>query len=236
MKWTLITGAAKGLGKEIALHLAQNGYSVVIHYRKSLEEAKKVRSSCVDFGVKAEIIQGDFKDFKETVKFVKNYLEKFPDTQNLINNVGNYFIGSVLNTPAEVWQDIFFTNLHLPFLLSNLLAKPIINEKGSIINIGVAGLNGNRSDLYSSAYTSAKSALLQLTKSLAREMAERGVRVNMISPGYLENSVDLREQTNIPIGHPTSLTEIAKFVAFLLNPQNSSIIGQNIEIAGGVRL
>lgn len=236
MKWTLITGSAKGLGRACALHLARLGYPLVLHYRKSQAEAAELKRACLSLGANVELLQGDFTDSSTTLEFVKTYLRKYPKTKNLINNIGNYYLGTTLNTPYTVWEEIFFTNLHVPFLLSKALASSIIEEKGSILNIGVAGLQNKSADLYSSAYTMAKGALRQFTASLAKELAPSQVRVNMVSPGYLENSIDLTADVEIPIGKPTSLEEAANLIAYLLDDNNNTITGQNIEIAGGVRL
>ncbi|MGK5594222.1 MAG: SDR family oxidoreductase [Parachlamydiaceae bacterium] len=236
MAWTLITGGSKGLGQQAAQLLAQKGYSLVIHYRSNEKEAKQTVEICRSHGVEAEHIQGDFKTTDDITRFIEVYLARFPDTKHLINNVGSYFLGSTLKTPLTRWNEIFLTNLHLPFLLCNRLAPSIKTLQGTIMMIGVAGLGSSRADTYSSAYTIAKAALLQMTKSLAKELLGTA-RVNMISPGYLENAVDLPEDlAKLPLKRPTSLKEAAELIAFLMDEQQSSITGQNIEISGGVRL
>ncbi len=236
MAWTLITGGSKGLGQQTAELLAQKGHSIVIHYRSNEKQAQKVVEICRSYGAKAEMIHGNFQTIEDINQFVETYLTRYPDTKHLINNVGSYFLGSTLNTPLDRWNEIFLTNLHLPYILCMQLTKSIRILHGTIMMIGVAGLQSARADTYASAYTIAKTALWQMTKSLAKELLGE-VRVNMISPGYLENAVDLPcDRTKLPLKRPTSLKEAAELLAFLMDERQSSITGQNIDIAGGVRL
>lgn len=235
MDYTLITGGAKGLGRSTAEYLASKGHSIIIQYRFSLEEAKNVVDKCRSYGVEAHYIQGKFDTFLEIEQFIKNYLERFARTKHVVHNVGSYYLNSALETPLVEWEKIFMSNLHLPFMLSQALSPSLIATKGTITSIGVAGLTAGRGDIYSSAYTIAKQALLQFTRSVAKELASKGVRANMISPGYLENSIDLPEdEKKIPIGHPSKFEEVAKVIGFIMD--TDTITGQNIEVAGGVRL
>lgn len=237
MNWTLVTGAAKGLGSALCLELAKRGYSLVIHYRESRDEAEALKVECIKHGVMAEIIQGDFSTTEAVLQFLEEYTTRFPNTANLINNVGNYYIGTALNTPIDMWKDLYQTNFLSSLQIMQTLTPSIIQAKGSIINIGVTGIQSVPADIYSPAYTSSKLSLWMATKSLAKELAGHGVRVNMISPGYLENAVDLPTNLSIlPQGKPVTLDETAQLVAFLLDDANASITGQNIEIAGAIRL
>lgn len=234
MSWTLVTGSAIGLGSAICLELAQKGHSLVIHYRESRKAAEDLQVQCQKFGVKAELIQGDLSN---PDPFLEEYKTRFPDTKNLIHNVGNYHIGTLLDTPIDIWKELYQINFFSAVQMMQALAPSIIAQKGSIINIGVTGMQSVPADIYATAYTSTKLALWMATKSLAKELAGKGVRVNMISPGYLENAVDLPTNLSIlPQGKPVTLEETARLVAFLLDEANASITGQNIEIAGAVRL
>ncbi|KAF3362335.1 putative 3-ketoacyl-acyl carrier protein reductase, fabG [Chlamydiales bacterium STE3] len=237
MKWTLVTGGAKGLGRNTALTLAKLGHSVVIQYRHHAAEAEEVIKQCRIYGVNAEAVCTNFRTFLDIESFIQVVLERFPEIQHLVNNVGSYSIGSALTTPLDKWEEIFMTNLHLPFLLSKAFSPSIIRNEGTITMIGVAGLQNLRADTYASAYASAKTALLQLTRTLAKELIAHQVRVNMVSPGYLENAIDLpSDLSKIPLGKPTTLEEVSQMIAFLMDDKNRSITGQNIEIAGGIRL
>jgi NAD(P)-dependent dehydrogenase (short-subunit alcohol dehydrogenase family) len=235
MPWTLVTGGAKGVGAEICRHLAAQEHDLVIHYKTSRIDADNVAKACRDQGRQAQTIFGNFDSRESTLTFVEQYAQKFPETQNLVNNVGNYLIKSALETTPDQWYDLFQNNLHVPFILSRGLSDSIKTYHGAIINMGIAGLN--RADASSSAYTCAKMGLLALTKALAKELTPYQVNVNMVSPGYIETSVDLPDNMrDLPTGRPATVSEVAELIAYLLSPGAKYITGQNIEIAGGVRL
>lgn len=237
MPWTLVTGAARGLGAATALYLAQKGRSVVIHFNTSQDEAESVAERCRVFGVDAETIQGDFSTSSSTEDFIGRYLKAFPDTQNVVYNVGNYAVKSALETSAEEWNALFQTNLHAALQVCKGLLPSIIKEKGSIVMIGSAGLERQVADTYSPAYTITKMGLHALMKSLAKEVSQHHVRVNMVSPGHLENSVDIPgDFSKLPFGRPGTLEEVARVVDFFLDPSSGYITGQNVEVAGAVRL
>lgn len=237
MDWTLVTGGGKGLGEKTCLQLADNGYSVVVHYRKSENEAQEVVRKCREKGVSAECIQGDFASLPSTLEFVERYTNRFTDTANLINNVGNYFVGNFENTPIDTWQDLFHTNMLAPAALIKGLFPFLKKAQGNVINIGVAGIQTVPADIYSPAYTFTKLGLWMLTKSLAKEWRPYQVRVNMVSPGYLENSIDLPDNpSKLPFGRTGSCDEIVRMILFLLDSKNNYMTGQNIEISGGLRL
>jgi 3-oxoacyl-[acyl-carrier protein] reductase len=137
----------------------------------------------------------------------------------------------------DEWLKLFQTNLHAPFILIKHLVSSLCQHRGHIINIGAAGLGRMRADTYSTAYTLTKQNLWMLTRSLALELAPAGVRVNMVSPGHLETSVNLpTDPLKLPMGRPGYHHEISRLILFLLDPANHYITGQNIEVAGGVSL
>jgi NAD(P)-dependent dehydrogenase (short-subunit alcohol dehydrogenase family) len=237
MGWTLVTGGAQRLGAEICRTLAKQGYDVVIHYNHSHREAIHLVKECRKLGVKAECLQGDFSERSSTEHFVQGYLKQFPDTVNLINNVGNYIMKSGLNTDLSEWYDLIQTNLNAPYELIRGLIPSIKKNRGSILNLGVAGMEGLRADVHATVYTLTKTALWMLTRSLAKELAPDLVRVNMVSPGYLEISVDLpKDLSTIPMKRTGTTQEVAKVIVELLGPNSTYITGQNIEVAGGIGL
>ncbi len=237
MNWALVTGGGQRLGAEICLKLAEEGYDVVVHYNHSESQAMQVADQCRRKGVQAEILQGDFESLETTLDFAQRYMQRFSETSYLINNVGNYLIKSPTATSPEEWLALMQSNLNAPFALIHALMSGIKRNRGCIINIGVAGLSNLRADTYSTCYSCAKTALWVLTKSLALELAPFGVRVNMVSPGYLDISVDHPSSpVKLPMGRTGTGAEVAEVIAFLLKDKNAYITGQNIEVAGGVRL
>ena len=235
-EWTLVTGGAQRLGAEICRTLAADGYSIVVHYRQSEHEALQVVEECQAYGVKAQVIQGDFSTQENTIDFIQRYVQEFPNTQNLVNNVGNYLVKSAFNTSVEEYQQLFQTNLFAPIALTNALIPALRHRQGCVINIGIAGLLTDRADIYSTAYTMTKKCLWGWTKSLALELASEEIKVNMVSPGYIDNAVDLPDPKKLPMRRPATEHEIARTIAFLMQKESGYITGQNIEIAGGVRL
>ena len=231
--WTLVTGGAKNLGAALCLSLAEAGRSVVVHYSQSQREALDVVALCRAKGGQAEAIQGDLSSIENVQEFLRRYLERFPETNGIINNVGDYLLRSASETSIEEWTHLFQLNLHAPFLLTQALAPSLIRNKGNVINIGVSGLYQHKGSLKAAAYLLTKQALLGLTLSLAREWAPLGVRVNMVSPGELEHSVD---HHLIPMERPATCSEVCRVVNFLLHPESQYLTGQNIEVAGGLGL
>lgn len=235
--WTLVTGGAKKFGAALCKRLAKKGHNIVVHYKESFEEALLVAQDCREWGVKSEILRGDFSSKESTQNFIEEYKRYFPATKLVVNNVGIYIIASALKTQQDDWSMIFQTNLHAPFMLIRSLASSLRGCKGNIINIGAAGLNSIRADVYSTAYTITKQSLWILTKSLAKEFAPDGVRVNMISPGHLEYSVDLpKDFSSLLFSRPSTLEELLRAVLFFADDASSHITGQNLEVAGGARL
>ncbi|MEI8366317.1 MAG: SDR family NAD(P)-dependent oxidoreductase [Parachlamydiaceae bacterium] len=237
MKWTLVTGGAKGLGAEICQALAAEGRSVLVHYHTSQPEADRIAEACRQHGVDAEAICGDFSSLQSTALFIKECHNTFPQIENLINNVGNYLVKPGSETTPEEWNSLFQTNLNAPFALCQAFLPSLRQCTGSIINIGVTGVNNIHADVQRTAYMATKMGLWMVTKSLARELASAHVRVNMVSPAYLENAVDLPSNlAKLPMGRPAAFSDVLAAIAFLLRKENAYITGQNIEVGGGIGL
>lgn len=231
--WTLVTGGAKRLGAALCLALAEKGHSIVVHYRHSQKEALQVVAHCQALGREAAAIQGDFSSLASVQDFIQRYLQQFSETGALINNVGDYLICSALHTSIEDWMSLFQVNLHTPFMLTQALAPSLVRYQGQIVNIGVSGLYRHAANTYATAYTLTKQGLWGLTLATARELASQGVRVNMVSPGQLEISVD---RHLLPMNRSATCWEVCRVVSFLLDPESAYITGQNIEVAGGLGL
>src|ERR1700733_267084 len=190
MAWVLVTGGAKRIGAAICRALAERKHNLLIHYLSGDKEAAEVVADCRSRGVSAECIRGDFSSIETTQAFIKEVNERHPDIEHLINNVGNFLPGSASKIPIQEWQSLFQTNFFSPIALIQGFLPNIRKRQGSIINLGTAGVSSMRADPKYVAYTSTKAALFWLTKSLARELAPDRVRVNMVSPGQLDISID----------------------------------------------
>ena len=230
MKPILVTGAAKNLGAAIARQLAAAGHDVVIHFRSSEKEAKQLADE-----IKAEIVYGDFSTLESLNAFIADYKMRFPQTKGIVNNVGNYLIAPSIKTDQGQWLDLFQTNFFAPVFITQALLPELRTQKGTVVNIGVSGLNANRAITKAVAYAATKTALHFYTHSLAKELAP-DIRVNMVSPGYLENAIDALEPEDLPFKRLGTPQELAALVAYLFDPKSSYITGQNIEVAGAVGL
>lgn len=224
MTTVLVTGGANGIGASIVERLSQAGHSLLIHYNESEQEAIELAQRCKG----SEIIQGDFSSFEGIEEFVKK-VGHF-NIASLVNNVGNYLIKPILQTESEDWNSLYFPNFLAPVELVRSLQDTIRLNQGSIVNLGVAGLH--KATSRSVAYNCLKSSLWTYTLALSKEMAASGVNVNMISPGYIENSIE--QPSHLPMGRLGLKNEVAEAVYFCLS--NKYVTGQNIEVAGGVGL
>jgi NAD(P)-dependent dehydrogenase (short-subunit alcohol dehydrogenase family) len=237
MKWTLVTGGAKRLGAEICRGLAAQGKNVVVHYYSSEREAYMLAEELRAIGVRAELLYGDFSSLASTRAFMENYLDRFSKTEGLVNNLGPYRTGSSLQDSVEEAQNLLHLNVLVPLVLVQALTETLKKEKGFIINIGMVGCGTLSANTHAAVYNVTKSALYQFTKSWAKELADSHVKVNMVSPGYLEESIDLPVSVDLlPMRRVGSWKEIARAVCFLTLPGSEYITGQNIEVAGGVKL
>jgi NAD(P)-dependent dehydrogenase (short-subunit alcohol dehydrogenase family) len=218
----LITAGNDRLGKKITDFLTNRGYQVITSYHtKENKQAYKQ-------------IQVDFSSYSGVQKFYEKILEEDKDIDLLVNNYGPLLKQPLLDTTYAQIQDQFFKIAFIPFILMQKLAPYIQKKKGSIINIGFSGLNHRKVSSYYPIYKEAKALLFQFTKSFAKAYAEKSVRVNMISPGYLEDSIDLPEYLSPQkyISHE----QVLQALDFFIDPKNSAITGQNIEVSSGLSL
>ena len=237
MRYVLVTGAARGLGAEICKSLVQSNYIPIIHYRSSFEPAKSLQTSFREQGCQAELIQGEFDSSGDLELFIDEIKKRFSCLHGLVNNVGAYQAGSLLEGSITDWNVLMQVNATAPLNLIKGLQSLLENSAGSVVNIGVAGLLGARGYRESPAYHLTKELLLGITRTLARELAGMKIRVNMVSPGYLENSVSFPSvETAIPLSRIGTLEECARQVIYLLDSKQSYITGQNIEVSGGFGL
>lgn len=235
LKTALITGAAKRLGRNLAIHLSTQGYFVFIHYRKSESEAQSCLDQIQSKGGQGSLIKANLSHYSEVSDLAKTIKHRSSSLDLLINNVGEYQTGDLLSFPVKKFESIIQSNLMGSYYTMQTLSPLFPSSGGNIVNIGYTGLNSIMASPQNTAYTISKTGLLILTKSYALSLASKRIRVNMISPGHLENSVDLPSDIprHFPLNRPGSPSDICQAIDFIISEQSSYITGQNIEVGGG---
>lgn len=234
----LVSGAAKRTGAAIVRALAQAGYRVFIHYRRSAVEAAQLAAELTRRGSVCDTVQADLGTPGGSESLVAAVRQAAGRLDVLVNNVGNYPTGNPLALSGDEFRATLETNLVAPYLLTRAAADLLCaHQDGNVINIGYVGVDHAVANRTAMAYQISKTGLLVLTKTLAQELGSRGLRVNMVSPGHLDNSVDLPQTIadHVPLGRPGEAREIADCIVFLLS-RGAYITGANIEVAGGYRL
>ncbi len=240
-KIALVTGAGRGIGREIALVLAANGATVIVNYNGSKESAEAVVAEIVQKGGSAEAIQCNVSDFAASEAFVKQVLDKYKKVDILVNNAGVTRDNLIMRMTEEDYDTVLDTNLNGAFHMIRHLSRSFIKQRGGkIINISsVSGVLGNAGQ---ANYSASKAGLIGLTKSVAREFASRGVNVNAVAPGFIDTDMtknmteDAKKTLSsmIPMGKMGSTKNIADLVLFLAGDGSDYITGQVICVDGGM--
>lgn len=242
-KVALVTGASRGIGKEIALTLAANGAAVIVNYNGSKERADEVVKEIEAAGGTAEAIQCNVAEFQASEEMVKSILENYKKVDILVNNAGITRDGLLMRMPEEDYDAVLDTNLKGTFNMIRHLSRSFLKQRsGKIINLSsVSGVMGNAGQ---ANYSASKAGVIGLTKSVARELASRGVCVNAIAPGFIDTEMTQampEEAQNglkqmIPLGRMGEAAEVAKLVLFLAGNDSNYITGQVISIDGGMTM
>ena len=238
MKTALVTGSAKRLGRELALRLAGTGYFTWVHYQNSRAEAEQVLAEIEQKGGRGALLQGDMASQPDIRAMADEIKKGSGRLDALINNVGVYRTGNLLEYTVEDFEATLQTNLTGAFYLINRCLPLFPSAGGSIVNIGYAGLENLTGSTHNTAYLISKSWLFILTKSFAQALGSRQIRVNMVSPGVLENSVELpnRPGEHIPLGRLGRCEDVCDAVEFLVGERASYVTGVNLDVAGGYML
>jgi len=240
-KVALITGASRGIGKEIALELSRLGAEVFINYSSSDEKAEEVVNSIKNSGGKAHKLKFDVSNEDSVSSAFEEIIKINGCIDILINNAGITRDGLLMRMKSEQWDDVLNTNLKGVFLCTKYASKFMIKKRsGSIVNISsVVGIIGNPGQ---ANYCAAKAGVIGFTKTCAKEFASRGINVNAIAPGFIETEMTGKLNTEdilkvIPLGKLGSCTQIANLVSFLVSSDAGSYItGQTISIDGGMSI
>lgn len=242
-KTAIITGGTRGIGRAIALRFAQEGANVAFTGRSYNDNMKEVEAEIAKLGVKSKGYAFDASNFEDTHKIVEQIKEDFEKIDVLINNAGITQDGLMMRMTEEQWDSVINVNLKSAFNLTHAITPIMMRQKsGSIINMSsVVGLTGNAGQVN---YSASKAGLIGLTKSLAKEIGSRGIRVNAIAPGFIltdmtsELSEEVRKQwaQQIPLRRGGAPEDVANVALFLASDLSSYVTGQVISVCGGMNM
>lgn len=240
-KVALITGATRGIGKQIAITLAKEGYNIALNYRKENEELEQVKKELEESNVEVLAVQGDVSSFEDCENFVKQVIEKFGKIDVLVNNAGITKDMLLMRMKKEDFEQVIDVNLVGIFnVTKNAISYMLKARSGRIINISsVVGISGNAGQ---TNYSASKAGIIGFTKSLAKEVASRNILVNSVAPGFIETSMtevlkdEVKEEIakNIPLNRMGTSQDVANIVKFLASDESSYITGQVIQVDGGM--
>jgi len=240
LKNAIVTGAARGIGKSIALKLAQSGINVVISDVLE-EDAQKTASEIETHGVKSIAIKADVSKIEDVEHLINTTVEQMGSVDVLVNNAGVTRDNLSIRMTEKEWDLVLNVNLKGTFLCSQAAARIMLKQRfGRIVNLAsVAGILGTAGQ---ANYASSKAGVIALTKSFARELGKRNITVNAIAPGFIltEMTAALPEKVkeeyiaNIPLQRPGTPEDIAEAVYFLISPSASYITGTVINVSGGL--
>lgn len=242
-KTALITGAAKGIGKAIALKFAAEGACIAFTYLTSKDAAMETKREIEAFGVKALAIASDASSFDSAAQVVEQVLAEFKHIDILVNNAGITRDGLMMRMSEDQWDAVINANLKSAFNYMHAVTPAMLRARcGSIINISsVVGMHGNAGQ---SNYSASKAGLIGLAKSVAREVGSRGVRVNVVAPGFIKTDMTagmpaetLKEwEANIPLRRGGTPEDVAGACLFLASDMASYITGQVVPVDGGMAM
>ena len=240
-KVALITGATRGIGKQIALTLAKEEYDIVINYRSENEELSEVKKEIEANNVKCITVKGDVSNFKDCENMIKEAIEEFGQIDVLVNNAGITKDTLLMRMTKDDFEKVINVNLVGTFNMSkNVIPYMMKKRNGRIINISsVVGISGNAGQ---TNYAASKAGIIGFTKSLAKEVASRNILVNAVAPGFIETSMtavlkdEIKEEIakQIPLKRMGTPEDVANVVSFLVSEKSNYITGQVINIDGGM--
>ncbi|MGL6015366.1 MAG: 3-oxoacyl-[acyl-carrier-protein] reductase [Selenomonadaceae bacterium] len=240
-KVALVTGASRGIGRAVAIALAKAGALVAVNYAGNVKAAEEVQQIITQAGGKAILVQGDVAQAEVVDEMMKTVMDEFGRIDILVNNAGITRDGLLMRMKECDWDAVIDTNLKGIFHCTKAAAKHMMKARsGRIINMtSVVGLIGNAGQ---TNYAAAKAGVTGFSKSVAKELASRGITVNMVAPGFIDTDMTavlpekIREEMvkGIPLGRMGTPEEVAEAVLFLASDQASYITGQIINLDGGM--
>jgi len=240
MKYALVTGGSRGIGKAICLKIAEMGYTVIINYRSNDQEANDTLNQIKSQGGDGELLKFDVSDPAQIKSSIENWKSTHQDQhiEVLVNNAGIRKDGLIMWMKDEDWNDVISTNLNSFFLITRMLVTDmLIKRYGRIVNVvslsGIKGLPGQTN------YSAAKGGVIAASKALAQEVAKKNVTVNCVAPGFIKTDMTKELDENqlkqmIPMSRFGKADEVADVVAFLASDKASYITGEVISVNGGL--
>ncbi|MFV0467282.1 MAG: 3-oxoacyl-[acyl-carrier-protein] reductase [Lachnospiraceae bacterium] len=242
-KIALVTGASRGIGKAIAIALAGEGATVIVNYNGSAEKAQEVVDEIVKNGGKAVSIQCNVADYSDCEKMTTDIMKEYGRVDILVNNAGITKDTMIMKMSEEDFDQVMDTNLKGTFHMIRHLSRYFLKQRsGKIINISsVSGILGNPGQ---ANYSASKAGVIGLTKSVARELASRGINVNAVAPGFIATDMTdaMTEDTKskledmIPMKKIGTPQDVADIVVFLASEKANYITGQTISVDGGMAI
>lgn len=240
-KIALITGGTRGIGKQIALTLAKEGYDIAINYRTQNDELEETKKEIAQNNVQCFAVQGDVSNYEDCEKFVKEVIEHYGTIDVLVNNAGITKDMLLMRMKKEDFEDVIDVNLIGTFNVTKQVIPIMMKARsGRIINISsVVGISGNAGQ---TNYSASKAGIIGFTKSLAKEVASRNILVNAVAPGFIQTDMtailkeEIKEEIakNIPLKRMGEAKDVANIVKFLASDDSSYITGQVINVDGGM--
>lgn len=242
-KIALITGAAQGIGKGIALEYAKQGATVAFTVRKHDERSEALVKEIADMGGNAKAYAADAASFSSAAEVIAEVMKDFGRIDILVNNAGITKDGLLMRMTEEQWDAVINTNLKSAFNYVHAITPIMMRQRaGSIINMtSVVGISGNAGQ---ANYAASKAGMIGLTKSVAKELGSRGVRVNAIAPGFIATEMtsvlneDVKKQLilNVPLRREGKVEDVANVAVFLASDMASYVTGQVISCCGGLNI
>lgn len=240
MKYALVTGGSRGIGRGISIKLAQDGYYVLINYRSNTEEAEKTLAEIKNNGGNGELLKFDVGVEKDIELVLGGWMKsnKEKHIEVLVNNAGVIKDNLMVFMPSEDWNSVITTNLNSFFFVTKtLLQEMLLKRNGRIINI--VSLSGQKGQPGQVNYAASKGAIIAATKSLAAEVGKKKVTVNGVAPGFIKTDMtshldEAEMKRMVPLNRFGTVEEVAEVVAFLASPKASYITGEVISVNGGI--
>lgn len=239
----LVTGGSRGIGRAVCLELARAGFAIAVNYAGNQQAALQTAEACRALGVKAEIFAADVSRPEECARLFEEVLAAFGRVDVLVNNAGITRDNLILRLSEEDFDKVLDTNLKGAFFCCKAAARPMMKQRfGRIINLtSVVGLRGNPGQ---TNYSASKAGLIGLTKSLAKELASRGITANAVAPGFIDTDMTrampeaakAAMNGTIPLGRPGQPEEVARAVAFFASEESGYITGQVLCVDGGMAM